>query len=135
MVIDEASHAEFVDKILGIVGTTFANNQETLGKRNQQPLFLFGDRKSFKGKLSNSHHVKVNIYDGTGNRIAAFDVDNQASIGGMRKQLKSISFDGKGNSAINIIANPDTPMGMITDVKQAFRDFIGIKANYRMSNM
>ena len=152
MEVDRLTSAEAINKIMQIVGDVFAQNEE-LFKQKKQPALLFfrihGEYNTLKlsinsvsEDLTDTHRVSFSFEDGTGQKIRTFTFDNINSVNGLyalehtdsinelRKLLKNMLDEKSKFKTVSILADSDTPMGIITDLKQLLREQYALKISY-----
>ena len=92
--------------------------------------------------LTDTHRVSFSIEDGAGQKIRTFTFDNinfvnglyaleyADSINELKELLKNMLDEKSKFQTVAIHADNDTPMGIITDLKQLLREQYALKISY-----
>jgi len=147
---DLGTSTEAKNKILNIVGQIFIENEE-LFKQKNQPVLLYKEvPKMYQPKVSSSGNstetqsLFLSFMDGAGKELRSFTFENKNPVNGSIDldyrdtfdELKEWLISQKDNKllTLSIKASPETPMGVITDLKQLFRDIYALKIEHKAVN-
>ena len=147
MLLDRGSSDDAINKIYQIAGKSFTDNEELLTLKKQPVLLLLGEAKNYREQTSNAGKsaetplVSIAFAGNTGKEPRTFNIRNDdvigysldlesSSVSELEEWLKNQKKGDFQYFRISIKASKDTPMGVITDIKQLLRDACQIKDSY-----
>ena len=148
MQVDRGTSPEAITEILNIAGKIFEDNEALFKQKKQPVLLLFGLPKQYSTPrqtsttASENHPLAIAFMDKAGKELRSFafetknpinrsfDFDNADTIHELKEWLKN---HDKLVHTVSIQASPETPMGIITDLKQALREIYALKYEYKVN--
>jgi hypothetical protein len=131
-----------INEIFQIVGKVFADNEEQLNRKMQPVLLLLGEPKIYNKRITSglvqpkkefpSH---ITLMDNAGRTFTIKHVVSdggtveldKSTAGELDEWLNSQKTEDSQLKTVYIKALPDTPMGVIIDIKQILRKHYSLK--------
>lgn len=151
MQFDRGTSTDAINKIYQITGKVFADNEELFKQKKQPVLLILASPKAYgqprqntttvSGNPTEKPLISITIIDNTSKESCSFNFTNNIIVGSsldlesssIKKFEEWIKSHKRGDfqyCTVSIRASGETPMGVITDLKQLLRNAYMQKVSY-----